>query len=422
MQRLIWATLIFATLMSGCAVNPVTGKRELSLVSAEQEVAIGRDNYQPSQQMQGGRYVVDPDLNVYVNNVGQRLAQVSDRPGLPYEFVVLNNDVPNAWALPGGKIAINRGLLLYLEDEAQLAAVLGHEIVHAAARHGASQMTRTSILGAGSQLIGLLAQTQDVPGAGFISDGANITAAAFNARYGRNDELESDEYGMLYMEKLGYDPQAAVELQETFVQLSEGRSRDALSNLFASHPPSEDRVNANQARARTMSGNLRNRQAFQRATAQIRRDAKAYELHSEGLAMAQGGDLTGGLRLVEQALNQQPNENLFWDSKGRILSNQKRYAEAEDAFSRAIRINPELFSGYLGRGIARLEQKQLDAARGDLNQAQALLQTGAGVFMLGRLEAESGNLDEARAYFQSIANNNDVWGKRAQEALKVLSN
>src|SRR5690625_4051774 len=133
---------IALTVTTACTVNPVTGDRQLSFLSAEQELALGQQHYVPSQQAQGGRYVVDPDLTVYVNQVGQGLADVSDRPGLPYEFVVLNNVVPNAWALPGGKMAINRGLLVYLEEESQLAAVLGHEVVHAAARHSASQLTR----------------------------------------------------------------------------------------------------------------------------------------------------------------------------------------------------------------------------------------------------------------------------------------
>ena len=107
----------------------------------------GRSNTAPSQQMQGGDYSLDPALTAYVRGVGQKLAAVSDR-ALPYEFVVLNNSVPNAWALPGGKIAVNRGLLTELHSEAELAAVLGHEIVHAAARHGAIAMQRGLLLGA----------------------------------------------------------------------------------------------------------------------------------------------------------------------------------------------------------------------------------------------------------------------------------
>ena len=131
--------------LAACTINPVTGDRELALISAADEVAIGEQQYAPSQQMQGGDYTLDPQLTAYVAEVGQSLAAVSDR-ALPYEFVVLNSSVPNAWALPGGKIAVNRGLLVELQSEAELAAVLGHEIVHAAARHGALAMQRGMLL------------------------------------------------------------------------------------------------------------------------------------------------------------------------------------------------------------------------------------------------------------------------------------
>ena len=129
----------------GCATNPVTGKSQLVGMSEKQEIAIGEENYAPMQQSGGGEYDIDPLLTEYVQDVGNRLAEVSDRP-LPYEFVVLNSSVPNAWALPGGKIAVNRGLLTELDSEAELAAVLGHEIVHAAAGHTSQRAGRSSLL------------------------------------------------------------------------------------------------------------------------------------------------------------------------------------------------------------------------------------------------------------------------------------
>ena len=135
MRRLL-AYAILAASVTGCAVNPVTGRPDFMMVSEAQELALGEQNYAPMQQAEGGVYDIDPKLTAYVSEVGNKLAAVSDRP-LPYEFVVLNNSVPNAWALPGGKIVINRGLLVELESEAELAAVLGHEIVHADAAHGA---------------------------------------------------------------------------------------------------------------------------------------------------------------------------------------------------------------------------------------------------------------------------------------------
>jgi len=128
-----------------CSTNPVTGKKELSFVGEDWELEIGAKQYSPSRQSQGGDYLADPHVQAYVNKVGQRVASVSDRK-LPYEFKVINSSVPNAWALPGGKIAINRGLLIEMETEAELAAVLGHEVVHAAAKHGAKGFTRGTLL------------------------------------------------------------------------------------------------------------------------------------------------------------------------------------------------------------------------------------------------------------------------------------
>ena len=157
MRKAILFLLLSFLVLAGCSVNPVTGKREMVLMSTAQEIEMGRQNYMPMQQSQGGKYDIDPALTTYVQRVGSKVAAQSG-VDLPYEFVVLNNSVPNAWALPGGKIAINRGLLTELESEAELAAVLGHEAVHAAARHSAQQQSRAMIMQVGvlGTAIGLL--------------------------------------------------------------------------------------------------------------------------------------------------------------------------------------------------------------------------------------------------------------------------
>src|SRR5690606_24843525 len=248
-QRSARLTALLGALViaGGCVINPVTGDRELALVSADQEIAIGEQQYLPSRQMQGGDYVVDRELTAYVSQVGQRLAAVSDR-NLPHEFVGLNNSVPNAWALPAGKIAVNRGLLMELDNEAELAAVLGHEIVHAAARHGALAMQRGLLLQ--GVLVAASVATSDDDYSNLAVGAASIGAQLINQRHGRDAELESDLYGMRYMSKAGYDPRAAVSLQETFVRLSQGQGEQGwLAGLFASHPPSQERVERNRQTA-----------------------------------------------------------------------------------------------------------------------------------------------------------------------------
>jgi len=111
MLKALLTALTLAFTLAGCSVNPVTGERQLSIIPENQELSMGAEQYKPTQQTQGGLFYLDPELTVYVREVGMKLAAVSDRPDLPYDFVVLNSSVPNAWALPGGKIAINRGLL-----------------------------------------------------------------------------------------------------------------------------------------------------------------------------------------------------------------------------------------------------------------------------------------------------------------------
>ncbi len=139
--------------------------------------------------------------------MGQKLAAVADRR-LPYEFVVLNSSVPNAWALPGGKIAVNRGLLTELHNEAELAAVLGHEIVHAAARHGAKAQERGTLMqvGMAAAQIGAAIGGVDQNVANLAIQGAGVGAQMIQQKYSREQELESDQYGMKYMKAAGYDP------------------------------------------------------------------------------------------------------------------------------------------------------------------------------------------------------------------------
>ena len=326
--------------LTGCAVNPVTGKQELALVSEDQEIEIGREQYAPSRQAEGGDYQVDPGLTRYVNEVGQRLAAVSDRK-LPYEFTVLNNSEPNAWALPGGKIAVNRGLLTELNNEAELAAVLGHEIVHAAARHGAQGMERGILLQGAVLAAGVaVAASDDYSDYADLAVGvASVGAGLINQRYSREAELESDLYGMEYMARAGYDPMAAVSLQETFVRLAEGRQENWLEGLFASHPPSRERVERNRETAKRLRGkgavNL-GEEPYRRAVAHLLQTKEAYAAYDQGQEALAKGDAAKALRLADQAIQGEPREALFYGLRGDVLTKQGRYSQALSEYDRAL--------------------------------------------------------------------------------------
>ena len=417
-QLKIVVVLILSMVISSCSVNPVTGQKEFSLVSAEQEVAIGAQNYQPSQQAQGGRYYLDPEIQVYVADVGRKLAAVSDRPDLPYEFVVLNNPTPNAWALPGGKIAVNRGLLIHLDSEAELAAVLGHEIVHAAARHSAAQMTRGTLIGIGASVIGIAGQDSSL--GQLAGSAAQVGAAAWMARYGREDELESDAYGMEYMARAGYNPQGAVDLQRTFVKLSEGRQADFISGLFASHPPSQERVNANINKAATLPRGNDFKERYQKTIAQLKKDQPAYEAQEQAIKALNNKDAKTAMAQLDRAISIQPRDAYSWELRGYAWQMQENSVNAEKAFGTAIDKNPDYFSPYLGRGVLRYKQEQFSVAKADLNRSFKLLPTQPAGYYLGEIALRENNTDQAIAYFQVAAQGNNEMAKSASTKLARL--
>jgi predicted Zn-dependent protease len=373
--------------LAACTINPVTGERELALVSAVDEVAIGEAQYAPSRQMQGGDYVRDPELTRYVNEVGQGLAAVSDR-ALPYEFVVLNSSVPNAWALPGGKIAVNRGLLVELESEAELAAVLGHEIVHAAARHGAQAMQRGMLL-QGAVLAAAVA-TRRSDYSNLAVGAASLGAQLIYQRYGRDDELESDRYGMQYMARAGYDPSAAVSLQETFVRLSEDREQGWLAGLFASHPPSAERVAQNRATAASLpGGGDLGRERYVAAIAGLQSTRGAYASHDRGREALAEDDFAAAENEAQEALRLVPDEAQFHALLGDIDFQQKRYADAVRHYRDAIANNDRFFYFPLRKGFAHLRLMEWDEAQTNLAASIAMLPTADAYYGLGTVASSA---------------------------------
>jgi len=413
---LLWALGLTIGALTGCSTNPVTGKSQLSLINPAQEIQIGKAQYGPGQQSQGGRYTLDPDINAYVNQVGQRLAAASDQPNLPYEFVVLNNSVPNAWALPGGKIAINRGLLVLLKDESQLAAVLGHEIVHAAARHGASQASQGMLLQLGTQIVGAATNSQG------YTQLAGLGASAFQARYGRSQELEADHYGIDYMVKVGYDPQGAVELQQTFVALAakQGSNSGGLAALFASHPPSQARVNANQQKAATLPGGKRNKAVFERNIQQMRKDQAAYDTHDKALKAASKEEWKKALLLTNQAIKKQPREARFWLTKGKLNNREKNLKTALKAFNQAVKLDPDYFEGFLYRGIVSIQQKDYLSAQQDFLASNQRLETQPANYFLGEIARQQNNRDTAINYYRKANKQGGKLGKAAADRLAKM--
>jgi len=418
MRKAIIFLLLSFLFLSGCSVNPVTGKTELVMMSTAQEIEMGKQNYAPMQQSQGGVYDVDPELTAYVQRVGSKVAAQSN-VALPYEFVVLNNSTPNAWALPGGKIAINRGMLTELESEAELAAVLGHEAVHAAARHSAKQQSRAMLMQVG--VMGTAIAASDSDYGGLIVGGANVLAQAGLAKYGRSAELESDHYGMQYMSQAGYDPQGAVALQETFVRLSKDRRSDWLSGLFASHPPSQARVNANIETASTLpAGGLRGEREYQAVMRKTNEIKPAYDAYDEGRKALAEEDIDTALAKANEAIRLFSDEAHFHALRGDIRLVEDNYDWAVTNYNRAIQRRDAFFYYHLQRGLAKKELGQSDAAATDLERSIQLLPTAPAHYALGDLAKARGDMTRAVEHYRVVAKGGGEYGKAATGELVRL--
>ena len=246
-----------------CATNPATGKRQFNLMSEAQEISAGQEaDAQVKKEM--GIYN-DPNLQEYVSSIGLKLAQLSERPNLPWHYSVVDVPAINAFALPGGYIYITRGILPFLNDEAQLAGVLGHETGHVTARHAAQQYTR-SVGGT----IGLVALGIFVPGARPFGQLAQQGLGVLFLKYGRGDELQADQLGARYAARGNWDPAGVPDMLTTLGRLDEASGqRRGVPNWLETHPEPLARVKEIQPEVQQLSagrtGLVRNRDAMLRA-------------------------------------------------------------------------------------------------------------------------------------------------------------
>jgi len=260
----LFAFSILALLVSGCSVNPATGKQSFTgFMSSGEEQKVGRENHPKILKQYGGAYTFKT-LDTYINDLGQRLARVSEMPDLQWTFTILDDPVINAFALPGGYIYLSRGLISLAENEAELAAVLGHEIGHVTARHSAQRYSQGVVTNIGTTVLGAVFGRA-------AAQVANLGSQAFLAGYSREHEMEADALGIRYMTKLGYDPKAASSFFKKLAahtalqaKLSGEENQQSHYGIFASHPDTQKRITATRDLAASYPASLtqKNRPIF----------------------------------------------------------------------------------------------------------------------------------------------------------------
>jgi predicted Zn-dependent protease len=266
------AFLVLVGLVLGaCAKNPATGRRQLDVLSPQREIALGRKAAPKFTAAHGGE-IPAPTLRAYVREVGAPMAAESERPGLPWSFQALDAATVNAFALPGGKVFITRGLLKRLEDEAQLAAVLGHEIGHVTAEHVDQRLGQSMIAQTGLELLGAAASRNDAAWLQALGIGAQYGSNLYLLKFNREQELEADQLGMRYMRETGHDPRALAEVMRI---LGEAGGDGGSLEIFATHPHPETRIRKAREALRRAPGTLEGARKAERYRTRVLKTLRA---------------------------------------------------------------------------------------------------------------------------------------------------
>lgn len=373
--KLFTIILSLAFIIYGCSVNPATGKRELMIFTDEQEINFGKEA-DPDIQWQFGGVYNDQQLSAYINAVGQKTAAVSDRNKIPYHFKIVDTSDINAFALPGGYIYITRGLLVRLENEAQLSAVLGHEIGHVTARHSMKRMQNT--LGF-QMLLAILDQAASGSKSyqewrGLVKTGSSVAFAAVSLGYGRENEFEADALGTKYASRAGYDPQGMIQLLQLLKNLSE-REPSSIELFFMSHPKTSDRIKrANEEIAKLPPQNQKgvlNQEEYKSKINDLLIVQKAYEHYDKGEEFRSKGNYSQALNEYNQALSIRNIAKAHYGI-GRVYSAQGKYAQAIDEYKTTLKIDPGFVFAHNSMGIAYMNLKQFDNAVISFKKAASL--------------------------------------------------
>ena len=325
----------FAT---GCATNPVTGKSQLMLVSEAQEIEIDRA-YSPQQLSSDFGVAQDKQLEQYLQSIGKQMTAQTHRTKMPYRFLPVNATYVNAYAFPGGTIACTRGILLNLDNEAELAALIGHELGHVNARHTAEIMSKNQLTSAVVGGVAIIAGSYDQNYGGLAAQIGMLGSGALLASYSRDNERQADDLGLEYMVKAGYSPEGMVGLMDMLKSMSDHKVSSA-DLLFATHPMSSERY---QTAVKTAEDKYK--------------AAKSNPLHRERYM-----DNTAGLRKVKNAI--------FLMQQGDTLMAQKKYTDAESRFTRALRIAPNDYAGLVKLSQCQLLQKNYENADRNIQRAK----------------------------------------------------
>ena len=381
-REFMWlSSMTAAGLFAGCATNPVTGRSQLMLVSEDEEIQIDKQNA-PYQFSADYGTVQDQRLNNYIDRTGKNIATQTHRTHMPFNFHVVNAIYVNAYAFPGGTIACTRGILLSLDNEAELSALLGHELGHVNARHTAEQMSKGMLT---QTVIGGLAVAAGTQGAGYgnlASQLGQFGAGALLASYSRDNEREADALGMEYMVRAGYSAQGMVGLMDVLRSMGKHKP-STIELMFSTHPMSDERY----------------RTAVETA------DTKYKSAQSKPMYRERYMDNTAKLRSQKGAIDEM--------QKGQQEMAANNFSAADVHLRKAIKLAPKDYTALVMMSMSQLAQKKWTVGRQYAEMAQQVYPAEAQAYHLSgfakiQMKDFEGALEEFSSYDKKLPGNPNI--------------
>ncbi|MEA2059187.1 MAG: M48 family metalloprotease [Thermodesulfobacteriota bacterium] len=359
----------------GCAVNPVTGKNQLMMISRENEIDIDRQQ-SPHQFSADYGVCQDGQLNNYIDTQGRKLAAHTHRKNMPYSFRCVNATYVNAYAFPGGSIAVTRGILLKLENEAELAALLGHELGHVNARHSAEQVTKGSIAGLLVKGVSAVINSHNSQMGALAEQLGMLGQGALLSYYSRDNEREADALGNEYMVKTGYSTEGFVGLMDILNDLHKG-SESSVSILFATHPMSSERYETALQNSRKKYQYSKDfpvyRDRYMDMTQRLRAKKEAIEAMQDSDALLQQKKFKEAESALKNAIKCCEDDYTAHLMLAKCMLAQERFSDAMEYAKNASRLYPEEPQSYQVAGMADLNLKNYETAYDNFTRNAELL-------------------------------------------------
>lgn len=389
--------------LNSCAVNPVTGKNQLMMVSQDQEVAMDQSQ-SPYQFSTDYGAAQDQGLNAYVTEVGKKLAILTHRPQMPYSFRCVNATYINAYAFPGGSIAVTRGILLKLSNEAELAALLGHELGHVNARHSAQQISKSTVSSIFVSGIAAAIGTQSQGLGDVVTKLGMLGQGALLARYSRDNEREADALGNEYMVKAGYSSKGFVGLMAILNDLNKTKP-SSTDLLFSTHPMSDERYDTAVAKSSNpygySSGFPLNTERYMDKTVSLRAKKNAIEALQEGDRYMAKKDYQTAETQFAKAIRLAKEDYAAHVMMAKCMLDTHRFEQAAAYADLAVSLYPGEAQAQYVAGFAHVNLKQFARAFEMFDSYAKLLPGNPGtLFFKGYCQEGMGRVENAAGFYK----------------------